>query len=525
MYLAFFLFFFVSLFGPSTLKADSNAQCQGVAVKKWNPPGDAKKLTIDSASLVPAGNGLPEYCQVLGHLDTEINFILNLPSTWNHKIEMAGNSGFGADLASLDLYSELANNYATVGTDTGHSGSPSDFLNRPDRISNYFYRSVHLTALTAKEIVKAYYGQSAQHAYFNGCSEGGTEGMREASSYPNDFDGIIAGAPKLPGHGGFREWIERADFPTGPSSGVIPYQKLPLLTQFVLQRCDAQDGLVDGIVSDPIKCNFSPLHDLPVCPGDSDNPNCFTKGQINVLEKIHESPSSFGTPIGVPFYYSGMEGYSYGDSFGIGVQVYDFAYQVSGFPGVAALYPDLFDVGEPTLDYYLEENNLRYIVFSNPNYLLQNFNFNSSDIQVYLSKMAPQIPSNADLRSFAGTGGKLLEYQGWGDTVFNPIVTKKFYDDGTQVVGGLNKMKSFDRLFLIPATGHCGGGAGPWAFDPIPVLENWVEKGQAPDSIVGYSPDSNSTRPICAYPQEAKLIAPSMDPTAASSFKCVTPDD
>ena len=248
---------------------DKPLSCADLAKAKLHPPEDATSLTIDSTALVPAdpGSGLPEYCLVQGHLDTEINFVMKLPTTWNSKLLMIGNFRFAGFIPYLDggLYSQ----YATVGTDTGHS---TDFpwgwdalQGRPDRIANFQYRAIHLVALSAKQIVKAFYAASPKHAYFQGCSSGGRQALLEASDHPDDFDGIIAGAPALPA-GGFQLWDAKVLFPGGPDTGVLPWQKVALLSQLVLTKCDARDGVVDGIVDDPRDCNFSPKRDLPNAP-------------------------------------------------------------------------------------------------------------------------------------------------------------------------------------------------------------------------------------------------------------------
>jgi feruloyl esterase len=506
---------------PTFASADATSACTGLTAVQLSPPGDSTSITIDTTSLVPAGSGLPEYCSVTGHIDKEIGFAINLPTVWNKKIEMAGNTAFAGDLVSFDIQTPLITGYAAVATDTGHEGGPNTLLNHPERIVNFEYRAVHLVSLASKEITKTYYGKAANHSYFNGCSRGGTQGMLEAQKYPNDFDGIAAGYPNLPS-GGFRLSALQALFPNGPRSGVLPAAKAVLLGQLVIQKCDALDGVTDGIVSDPTGCNFTPKKDLPACPTNADGTTCFTKAQINALEKIHEGPVSNGRSLGQPFYFSGIEGFDYGDAYGVGVDIIDFANNLSGFPGVPSLYPDFEGPGMPSLDYFLELESLRYIVFSDPKYLLQNFDYNNnSDVQAYLQGLAPQMAENPNYTAFALNGGKLVEYHGLGDSVNSYANTQAFYDEGVQAVGGLGRMKSFDRLFLVPGAAHCGGGTGPWNFDPMPTLENWVEKGNAPQKIIGNNPDTNLTRPICAYPKVARLVSPSADPNLAASFTCV----
>lgn len=516
------------MFVPQTAAfADAAAACSGLISATLPLPADASTLTIDSAILVADDGSLPEHCEVNGHLDTEINFLMELPTVWNGKVLMSGNSAFAGSFDSLNpgLGDGLARRYATVGTDAGHSGGPEELLNHPDRTANLQYRSVHLVALTAREIAKAYYGTDASHSYFEGCSRGGIQGMKEVQQYPDDFDGVIAGAPGFPS-GGFRLWNSRALFPDGPSSGVLPGDKVALLTTLVLQKCDGLDGIVDGLVDDPRKCNFSPDDDLPRCKRDVDHPDCFTRAQTKALGKIHQGPKSNGERLGTKYFFSGVEGFSYGDVFGVGVDILDFSYWASGFPGVPELYPDFIDIGIPSVDYWLESEFLKFVAFSDPDYPLQNFDYeNAGDVTAYTSALAPQWASSPDLSAFKHRGGKLIQWHGWGDPNINAMGTVKFYKAGVNALGGMNRMRAFDRLFMVPGTSHCGDGPGPWDFDPLAALEQWVEHGAAPDFIIGSNPYSGLSRPLCAYPNVARLKAPGLDPNLASSFSCVKGDD
>ena len=510
----------LTIFGSAAARADALAQCGNLATTALSPPGDATALVIDSTSLIPADQGVPEHCLVYGHLDTEINFAAELPTAWNGKILMVGNSGFAGDLG-LDLDSPLVNGYATVGTDTGHNGGPDTFLGHPDRVRNFEGRAVHLVALTAKQVVKSYYKKPPVHAYFQGCSRGGTQGMVEADRYPGDFDGIIAGASNLPS-GGSRLWNVRAMFPKGPSSGVMPGDKLALLKDLILAQCDALDGITDGLIESPHACHFSPTRDLPRCGNDVDGPSCFTKAQVSALEKMHRGPSVKGWSIGPKFYFSGMEGYSYGDIFGVGSPIYDMSYYLSGFPGIPSLYPDLFGIGIPSFDYALEDGNLKYLVFGDPKYQVENFNFDKvSDVARYITVLNRQLATDPDLSEFGRRGGKLLQWHGEGDTLNSYNATREFYDAGVRQSGGYSRVRSYNRLFLVPGTSHCGGGAGPWDFNPLPVLEQWVEKKKAPDAIVANVPDTGSTRPVCAYPSVARLVNPVADINVPESYRCV----
>lgn len=507
---------------PLTAFATSPSQCSKLASVKLPVPKGASTLTIGSTALVAATPDVPEYCLVVGTIDGDINFDVGLPTSWNGKLLMIGSGGFSGYIPTWSIDQYVAFQYAVVGTDMGQTGDPVDLLNRPDRVANLLYRSTHLVALAAKEVIRAYFRAGASHAYFKGCSRGGDQGLVEASRFPDDFDGIIAAAPGL-ASGAARIWNEQAVFPGGPANGgLIASTKIALLSNVVLQRCDKLDGVIDGVVSDPRICNFSPKYHLPRCVRDIDGPRCFTKAQVAALQKIHEGPKSNGQPIGAPYFFSGNEGYSYGDYFGVGVDILDYANNVTGFPESPILFPDYDDVGIPSDTYWFETMFLRYIIFNNPNYMLQDFNFNSkSDLTSYAKGLSPAYPASPDLSNYGKRGGKLIMWHGLADSLINSEMTREFYEAGATALGGYKTIKGFDRLFLVPGSLHCGGGPGPWTIDTLPALEQWVENGRAPKSIPGFAPDSNTTQPICAYPKQARLISSSADPAVAESYKCV----
>lgn len=514
----------VVTFTPLAAFATSPSQCAKLASVKLPVPKGASTLAVGSTALVAATADVPEYCLVVGNIDGVINFNVGLPTSWNGKLMMEGNGAFAGYIPYLDY--DVSLQYAAVGTDMGQTGEPADLLNRPDRIANLFYRSTHLVAVAAKTVTQAYYGTAASHAYFNGCSRGGSQAMVEASRFPDDFDGIIAGAPSLPS-GAARIWNAQAVFPGGPSNGgLITSDKVALLSKVVLQKCDKRDGSADQVVADPRSCGFSPRDDLPRCKQDINGANCFTKAQVAALQKVHEGPRSNGQSIGARYYFSGNEGYNYGDAFGVGEDILDYSYTVTGFPENAMLFPDLWDVGIPAWTSWTETMFTRYIVFNDPGYRLQNLNFNnSSDISRYAKALSPQYPATPDLSNYGRKGGKLIMWHGLADSYVNSEMSREFYEASAVAAGGYRQLKSFDRLFLAPGTLHCGGGPGPWWFDPVPALEQWVENGQAPKSILGFAPDSNTSQPICAYPKQARLKGPSADPALADSYLCVNVSD
>ena len=468
------------------------------------------QTTIASAEIVPAASGLPEYCRVRGRVDTEINFELGLPTAWNGKFYHAGGGGFVGSIPSTAA--GLARGYASVATDTGHVGvgvpalDGSWALDRPDRQVNFGHRAIHVVTVAGKEIARRAYGKRAKYSYFQGCSNGGRQALQEAQRYPEDFDGIIAGAPALDWTGlmtGFN-WDSQA-----LRAAPIPPEKLTLIAQGAVARCDAQDGLVDGLISDPLRCDFDPA--VLTCNGP-DAPGCLTPAQVQAVKKVYAGPSnSRGKQLHPGFPPGAEDG-------GTGWQTW--------ISGPTALGPPVN--GNP-LQFTFQDHYLKYFVFSNPAYDSMTFDFDR-DPRALRATGQFLNATDADLAGFRRNGGKLLLWHGWADHALMAERTIQYYED---VVSGLDrhtKASSFVRLFLAPGMHHCGGGPGPNTIDTLIPLENWVEKGETPRRIIATKyvnnvPDQGveRTRPLCAYPKVARYVGRGSIDDAAN-FECRTPD-
>ena len=455
--------------------------------------------TITSATLVAAGGGLPEYCQVQGHVDTEINFELRLPTTtWNGKFYHGGGGGF---VGSIPIATTaLARGYAVVGTDTGHvGGAPaaaldgSWALNRPDRQLNWGHRAIHVVTVAAKQIVGAAYGQAPHYSYFEGCSNGGRQAAMEAQRYPTDFNGIIAAAPALDITGlmlGFN-WNEQAL----QGSAAIPPGKLPVIANAVVAQCDARDGLVDGLVDNPRRCKFDPT--VLTCP-DGDGLTCLTPAQVDAVKKVYAGPvNSAGEPLHPGFPPGAENG-------GTGWELW-----ISG-PG---------PFGAP-LQFIFEDQFLRYFIFSNPAYNSLTFDFDT-DVPLVTATTDLFDATDPDLSAFGASGGKLIMWHGEADHALTVDRTIQYYADVARAMGNKNTIEDFFRLFLAPGMHHCGGGPGLNSFDALTALENWVEGGRAPDAIIASHVGAGvaRTRPLCSYPKIAAYDGRG-DINDAGSFTC-----
>jgi feruloyl esterase len=479
----------------------------------------SKEIASITATVVPAGATAPAHCKVSGVLSPEIAFEVSLPAKWNGRFYMIGNGGHAGE--SLEDPGRVAQKnqalqlgFAFAQTNTGHDArkepGASFVLSNPQKAIDYAYRAVHLTAVTSKDITKDYYGRAASKSYWNSCSNGGRQGLIEAQRFPEDFDGIVANAP----------WVDQTGFSIGAmwnqkaltGSGVTP-GKLEMVADKVMNKCDAIDGLKDGLIDDPRRCDFNPVRDVPACSAGADaSADCLTPGQADAIAKVYSGPVSNGKPF-FPGFMPGSEAVM--PTFGGGVG--------SGWLNVIVPNPNGPPNAKPA-DFNLAENTMRYLVQTPPkpdwDYTTFNYDTDTKMVEAW-SKLADA--KNPDLSKFKKRGGKLLMTYGWSDTILQPMMGVNYYEQATAKNGP--DTPDFFRLFMVPGMAHCGGGTGPDRHDAVTAVINWVEKGQAPSSMVASRVVNNQvvrTRPLCAYPQVARYSGTGSIDDAAN-FKCVAP--
>jgi feruloyl esterase len=468
---------------------------------------------VTSAQLIPAdpGNGLPEYCDVLGFTQQTIGFDVRMPTIWNGKMYFAGNFVFAGRIPRGQTKKGLTRNYATVSTDTGHQDTDildaSWALNNREAEIDFGFRAVHVTTLLGKIIISTYYGGAPKFSYFDGCSTGGGQALREAELFPEDYDGYIAGAPVLDFTGNFLalNWKMQALHAT-PDSDLIPPEKLYVIGNAVLVKCDAIDGLRDGLIEDPRKCDFEPATLL--CK-NGDGPNCLTKSETQALQLIYQGPR---TSFGVQLYPGLVKGGETPDGTGNG----------NGWEAM------INTPGAPSFEFTIQDQFFRYLAFpvDNPNFDWSTFNFNTDPRRLdFMGDILNATSPN--LSRFHKLGRKLLMYHGWSDATVSPLRTIEYY---REVRNRLGKPETRDsiRLFMAPGMYHCSAGPGPDTFDRITALEQWVEQGVAPEEMEATHFDINGnpdrTRPLCAYPKVAHYSGSgSID--EAANFTCVVPLD
>jgi feruloyl esterase len=464
------------------------------------------------ATAVGATATLPAHCRVAGVTHGEpgsnVGVEVRLPDAWNGKLLFTTRQGYLGSVAPVTnpaLSAALARHYATVSTDSGHvSSSINDasfgLNNRPAEI-DFGYRAVHLSKVVAAAVIAGYYGAGPAHSYYNACSSGGRYGIQAAEHYPDDFDGIIAGAPALDMTGlniGLN-WNMQATLATP-----IPTSKLSLVYNAVIAACDENDGLHDGLIDDPRECHFE-VKSL-ACSEGADPFTCLTAGEITTFEKIYSGPSRSANAAEDP-----------------GEQIYP-GFAFGGELPAPGGWNDYVTAATP-LQLTLMDQYFRYLAFEvdDPTFDWRTFDFDTDPQRMeFMHEILDAVQD--DLRPFADAGGKMIIYQGWGDIAQSPYRTIKYYE-GLRRHIGRGKVETFARLFMAPGMYHCGGGVGPNTFDALTALEHWVEDGQAPSSIVAAQtsgPGAPRTRPLCPFPQHAVYSGTGSIDDAAN-FQCAGP--
>ena len=476
----------------------------------------AGEIVRIAAEKVTAADKTPAFCRVKGMLDPEIEFEVSLPDQWNGRFYMIGNGGHAGEaldnpMRVSQVKEALNTGFAVAQTNTGHDSrkerGASFVMSNPQKAIDYAYRAVHLTAVTAKAITKDYYGKPIAYAYWNSCSNGGRQGLIEAQRYPEDFDGIVVNAP----------WLDQTGFTIGAmwnqkalSEAPVTAEKMVLVADRVMVKCDAIDGLKDGLIDDPRKCDFNPGRDVPACKKGADGSDCLTAAQAEAIAKVYSGPMSNGKNI-FPGFMPGSEAVMPG---------------MFGGPSASGWMNLIVSTGPgfKPADFGLAEDTMRYLVHKppKPDYDCSTFDFDR-DIHMLddWGKLADA--KNPDLSRFRKRGGKLLMTYGWADPVLQPMVGVNYYEQAMTENGP--DTPDFFRLFMIPGMSHCGGGVCPNQHDPMTPIINWVEKGKAPEIIPAKQVTNGEvvrTRPLCPYPKVARYSGEGSIDDAAN-FKCVGP--
>lgn len=493
---------------PATAHAPGAAAC--ASLLKLRLPD----TRVTSAMVVPAADGTPEYCKVLGAIEDVILFEAALPATsWNGKFSFAGGGGYNGSIPSLTHL--VARGYAAAGTDTGHQGPDISWAINPHARINYGHRATHLATGVAKEIVRAFYSQQEQRSYFVGCSNGGKMALMEIQRYPADYDAAIVGNFVIDRSRLSMSYVWNAQ---ALASAPIPPFKAAAIAKATLAACDGQDGLVDGVIDSPHKCKFDPKTlTCPASTNGGDGPQCLTPGQVKALEKIHAGPTNSAGQRLYPGFPPGHE---------------------SDYPGFITGTGRLSSYGSS--QWRFQDTFMRFFAFGLDFLAVAEFDFDKS-----VAALAPaaehQDAAATDLSAFKARGGKAILYHGWADHSITPLRTVQYYDDVRKTHGA--QTDDFVRLFMVPGLHHCTGGPGPNHFggrgqvvtkddaehDIVRALDRWVERGVAPDTLIAtkfVNDDPRQgvarTRPLCPYPQVARYRGTGSIDDAAN-FVCASP--
>ncbi len=454
--------------GLSALQSSANGQdlsCQTLAQLDFSLVPDAP-TQITNTQTISESFPLPQYCRIEGYISANVGFEMRIPQqSWNGKLLMQGCGGFCGSYAVIAQCDDaLARGYACVSTDLGHKSTPIDgkwAYNNPQGEIDFYYRATHATVQAVKAIVSAAMGRSIEQSYFRGCSTGGRQGLISAQRFPQDFDGIIASAPAGVSPGGELHLIWSAltnlDEDGNP---ILPVSKLPLLHDAVLAACDGLDGLEDGLIDDPRRCEFDPA-DMRCRRRPRDD--CFTGPEVAAIRRIYDGATD-----------------SEGNSL----------YRAAPMPGSELLWsPAYIGIdGQPSIYYVFGSDFFRYLAFAEdpgPSWQPEMFDFDIDPARMGYNRHL-NFAANPDLRAFVARGGKLISYQGWSDQSVPPLGVIDYLADVERFMGGRDAVAEFFRLFMLPGVAHCVGGEGPSRVDALTALENWVETGTAPEQMITY---------------------------------------
>ena len=466
------------------------------------------ETTITAAEDVPAGEyappagprqaNLPAFCRVALTVSPQIRIEVWLPKdTWNGRYRGEGGGGYAGQVSYGGLGEGIRLGYATASTDTGHPASAGgSFALMPDGrlneqlIGDFAERSLHELAIKAKAVIKAYYGDAPKYSYWFGCSTGGRQGLMAAQRFPEEYDGLVIGAPAI----NWDRFIAAELWPqiviNKTVGSPITSDKLTLATKAAVAACDAKDGVTDGVINDPRKCTYDPK--VLVCKAGDAASSCLTTAEADAIRKIWNGPTTasgqrlwFGLEPGTPL--TALAG-------------------GTPFP-IAATHAQYWVHQDPKFDWHT---------------------LSEADFAAYFKTSQQKFhdvigTDSANLAGFRKHGGKMIIWHGEADPLIFPRGTLNYVDRVLADNGGADKAKGFVRLYMAPGVGHCGGGDGPAPNGLFDAVVNWVEKDAAPDTMqaIRKRPDGTTlTRPLCAYPKTAKWTGTGST-DEAKNFVCV----
>jgi feruloyl esterase len=482
---------------PAVPNAKPVRSCEGLAAVAL------PNTTIESAAVDPNNPGICRVTAIATHppAGDKIKIWIAIPTqNWNGRFVGIGGGGFAGGSAQ-GVNQPVALGYASGSTDTGHDGGSGSFaLDSNGRLNWQLIRDnahtgIHEMTVTGKALTQAMYGAAPRYSYFNGCSTGGRQGLMEAQRYPQDYNGIVSGAPAI----NWTRFISQELWGAvimNAAGNPLPACKLAAATQAAIAACDGIDGVKDGVVEDPQRCTYDPKPLIGTSAGDCGS---FTEADVNLIRKMWEGPRRED---GSFLWYGMARGADLNALWGS-----------RGTP----LKPQAFGI---SLDWF------RYFLAQNPQ--LDGGAITPAAYERFWDQSMEQYgrvigTDNPDLTAFRDSGGKAIVWHGWADQLITPEGTIDYYTRVQEKMAGAKKTSEFARLFLAPGVGHCGGGAGPSPYGQLDALRSWVEDGKAPETLTAARRDQTGTvtrsRPLCQYPQVAKYKGSGSTDDAAN-FVC-----
>lgn len=474
------------------------AQANEADCAKLAKPGLFEHMTVTEARFYPAdvAKSLPANCDVKGIITavpgSKVTVVYRLPDNWIGKMIGFGGGGWAGNTTLSTAAPGLAKGYATAQTDAGHdSGSGFDTTwvkGNPVAMTDFSYRAVHQMTVTGKSVVARYYGKAAARSYFQGCSTGGRMGLMEAQRFPDDYDAVIAGAPVYSLLVQTSPGIRNRLF-TAPGAAISPAQ-MQRVNQAVLGACDARDGLQDGVVTDPRRCEWDPA--ALQCKAGESGASCLTPTQVGALRQAYTTIKDGNGVVGNYALTRGGE--------------------AGWLPFVQSTPTGTNNAATGAL------GELLPYIFGDANYDFAKFDPLKDQAAVHKTPFAQEYEAtNPKLTAFLKRGGKLLMWHGFDDPGPSPYATIDYFERAKAA----NGKESAVQLFIAPGVYHCRGGPGADEFDLIAELDRWVESGQAPQSIPAKNSKTGAERPLCAYPA-LPYYKGEGDPNSAGSFACRT---
>ncbi len=495
MRLALLLLACLPVAGVAASPAESN--CTSLAGRDI---GGARILTARAVAADTTAY-LPAYCELSAVITpapgSRIGVVARLPENWNGELLGLGGGGWAGNVTLSRAMPGLRLGYATVQTDAGHEGTDLadiGWQTNPEALTDFAWRAVHLTALAGRQLMRDHYGRAARRAYFLGCSTGGRQGLIEAQRFPADYDGIVSGAPVFSFltqttmmHHGQAFTVPGASLTTG---------KLEWLNSAMLAACDAADGLADGVITDPRRCEVAPAT-LRCAPDATAGDSCLTTAQAAALEQVYQPwRNHHGETVAYPLMRGSEAGWS-------------------RFITTTPPAPD----APPTLGNTAGGlATLRGVLLGNPEFDLTRFDPDADLARLRSSDFARDYEaSSTDLARFVGRGGRLLLWHGMDDPGPSPWATVDYFEDAQREAPDRKRFDSAVRLYLAPGVQHCGGGPGADDFDLLSSLDAWVSSG-SPPPIVAHNRARQFARPLCAWPTLPRFNGG--DTADAASFSC-----